>query len=280
MFMENYSYIDVHSHAHDKAYDEDRPLVIARLEKSKGVTITVGTDYEESLKAVSLAEENPLVFASVGMHPVDNRSEEFVPERYKDLAVRPKVVAIGECGLDYFRLQADKEAGYIVDIDAEKERQKKLFQAQIGLATEVGKPLMLHGRPSKGSMDAYDDMIDMLKPAKHASGGALTGNFHFFVGDIRILEKVQNLGFTVSYSGVITFAKEYEDVVRQTPLEMMHAETDSPYVAPQRERGKRNEPVYVQEIIAKIAEIKGKSVEEVTSALNENARRMFRLTGL
>lgn len=278
--MENYNYIDIHSHLHDKAFDDDRALVLARLEKTKGATITIGTDYEESVKAVNLAEEVSYVFASVGLHPVDNRGEDFVVERYKALAASPKVVAIGETGLDYFRLEADKDAGYIVDFDEEKKRQKDIFRKHIELAVELDKPLMLHGRPSKGSMDAYDDMIDMLRQAKHVYGEKVRGNFHFFVGDVRILEKVRHIDFTVSYSGVITFAKDYADVVLQTPLEMIHAETDSPYVAPLRERGKKNEPVYVEEIIQKIADIKGKTKKEVMEHLLQNAERMFHLTSL
>jgi TatD DNase family protein len=209
---------------------------------------------------------------------VDNRSEEFVKERYEGLARDEKVVAIGECGLDYFRLTEDKEAGFFVSEDDEKERQKKLFEAQIELAVAVNKPLMLHGRPRTGSMDAYDDMIGMLNAAKQKYGDKVRGNFHFFVGDSLTLEKVLALSFTVSFSGVITFAKEYQDIVQKTPLEMMHAETDSPYVAPSLYRGKRNEPLYVGEVVKKIAEIKGMPEEEVSAQLIKNGERLF-LTG-
>ena len=268
-------YIDIHSHLHDKAFDLDRERLIVELEKNDCITITVGTDYEESVKAVELAKESRAIFASVGMHPVDNRGEEFVRERYLPLAQEEKVVAIGECGIDYFRLQEDKEAGFFVEESSEKERQKKLFEAQVELAVEVNKPLMLHSRPSKGTMDAYEDMIEILRKAKHIHREKVRGNFHFFVGDTRMLEKVLALSFTVSFSGVITFAKEYEEVVRMTPLDMIHAETDSPYVAPVLYRGKRNEPMFVKEIVAKIADIKGKSEEEIALALLQNAERVF-----
>lgn len=269
------NYFDIHSHLHDKAFDEDRETVVATIEKLGIMTITVGTDFEESKKAVALAYESKNIFAAIGMHPVDNRTEEFVKERYEDLARDERVVAIGECGLDYFRLVEDKEAGFFVSEEAEKQRQKKLFEMQIELAVLVNKPLMLHGRPSKGSMDAYDDMVGMLNAAKQNHGAKVRGNFHFFVGDTLTLEKVLALSFTVSFSGVITFAKEYQEIVAKTPLEMMHAETDSPYVAPSAYRGKKNEPLYVSEVVKKIAEIKGLTEEEVTAQLVKNAERLF-----
>ena len=124
-------------------------------------------------------------------------------------------------------------------------------------------------------MDAYDDMIEMLKKAKRDHGEKVRGNFHFFVGDKKIAEKVLELGMTMSFSGVITFAKEYEEVVRFVPIEMMHAETDSPYVAPTAFRGKRNQPLYVKEVIAKISEIKGIDGEVVREQLVKNAKRIF-----
>lgn len=272
------NYIDTHSHLHDKAFDEDREKIIIEMEKMGVITITVGTDYEESKKAVALAQNSSAVFASVGMHPVDNRNEEFVKERYLDLAKDIRVVAIGECGLDYFRLEEDKKAGFFIQDEDEKERQKKIFAAQVELAVEVDKPLMLHGRPSKGSMDAYDDMLEIIRQAKHVHGDKVRGNFHFFVGNTHIAERILNLHFTMSFSGVITFAKEYEEVVRFVPLDMMHAETDSPYVSPATYRGKRNQPLYVSEVIAKIAEIKVKEVIEVKKQLLQNSFRVFGLT--
>ena len=142
----------------------------------------------------------------------------------------------------------------------------------------MNKPLMLHGRPSKGSMDAYEDMIEILHVAKRKHGERVKGNFHFFVGDIAIAQRVIDIGFTVSFSGVITFAKEYEEVVRFVPLTMMHAETDSPYASPVPLRGKRNSPLNVTYIVQKIAEIKGIKEEDVADQLLKNAQSMFGLT--
>jgi len=266
--------IDVHSHIHDKAFDEDRDTILAQMKEEGMMTITVGTDVEESKKAVACAEKYDNVWATVGMHPVDNREEIFDVELYRELLMHEKVVALGECGLDYFRL--DEFEG---NKDQEVDRQQRLFQEQISLSVETGKPLMLHGRPSKGTMDAYEDMIHMLMRAQDEFGiDAVKGNVHFFVGNIVIAQAFLKLGFTMSFSGIITFAKEYEEVIQSIPIEMLHAETDSPYAAPMPNRGKRNQPSYVQHTVAKIAEIKGLPLEEVKEQLVKNAHRVFGLT--
>jgi len=266
------NYIDVHSHIHDKAFEEDRESLISEMKEKGFATITVGTDLVESKKAVETAQIYDNVWATVGMHPVDNRTEIFDRAAYKELLIHPKVVALGECGLDYFHIQ--KFEG---NKDAEVDRQQRLFIEQIELAAECDKPLMLHGRPDKG-MDAYEDMLHILKNAKGRLGDRVRGNAHFFVGDLDIAKQFNELGFTVSFSGVITFAKMYEELVRTVPLDMMHAETDSPYATPVPHRGKRNTPLYVEHIYEKIAEIKGFEKEEVRMQLVKNAERVFGLT--
>lgn len=265
----NYAFFDIHSHLHDSQFDEDREKLLDDM-KSYGVgTITVGTDIAESKKAIALAEKYDHVYATIGLHPNDNREEEFNDEVYEILATHAKVVAIGECGLDYFRLTEG--------VEEEKKRQKDIFAKHIELAVKVNKPLMLHGRPSKGSMDAYEDMLDMLEEAKKVHGNKLRGNAHFFVGNIDIAQRFINIGFTMSFPGVITFSKDYDDVVRFVPLTLIHAETDSPYAAPIPYRGKRNTPMYVQEIVAKIAVLREQPMEEVRAQLLENAKRVFEL---
>lgn len=265
----SYAFFDIHSHVHDKVFDEDRDVLLAEM-KSYGIgTITVGTDIKESEKAVSLAEKYDHVYATVGFHPHDNRKELFDEKKYEALAIHPKVVAIGECGIDYFRLVEG------VNHDEEKKRQQEIFTKQIELAVKVNKPLMLHGRPSKGSMDAYEDMLTLLEEAKKVYGNKLRGNAHFFAGTIDIAQRFINIGFTMSFSGVITFTKEYDDVVRFIPLTLIHAETDSPYATPIPYRGKRNTPMYVQEVVAKIAVLREQPMEEVRAQLLENARRVF-----
>ena len=267
----NYSFFDIHSHLHDKSFDGDRDGVVSQM-KERGVgTIAIGTDIKESKEAVLLAEKYQHIFATVGLHPADNPKELFDEEAYEELAKNKKVVAIGECGLDYFRLKDN-----IADIvDSEKQRQKEIFKKQIALAIKLDKPLMLHGRPSKGTMDAYEDILFILENEKKNTGEKLRGNAHFFVGDIEIAKRFLFIGFTMSFSGVITFTKEYDDVVRFIPLNMIHAETDSPYATPVPFRGQRNNPMLVQEIVAKIAVLREQPLEEVRVKLIENAKNMF-----
>ncbi len=277
-----HNFIDIHSHIHDKAFDEDREAIILDMKEKGFVTITIGTDIIESRKAVETAEKYSNVWATVGMHPVDNRTEVFDRDAYKALLMHPKVVALGECGLDYRvpRSSLKKEESEVglakedLVSKAEKERQKNLFIEQIELAVQCDKPLMLHGRPDIG-MDAYDDMLFILKNAQTRLGNKVRGNAHFFVGDMNIARQFNDMGFTVSFSGVITFAKVYEELVRTIPLDMMHAETDSPYATPAPHRGKRNTPLYVEHIYEKIAEIKGLDKEVVREQLIKNATRVF-----
>lgn len=266
------NFIDVHSHVHDKAFDEDRDVVISEMKEKGFATITVGTDLVESRKAVATAEQYDNVWATVGMHPVDNRMEEFDKEIYKELLMHPRVVALGECGLDYFHIKE-----FEGNKDAEVDRQQRLFVEQIELAAECDKPLMLHGRPDEG-MDAYEDMLHILTNAQVRLGDKVRGNAHFFVGTPEIAKRFNDLGFTISLSGVVTFAKMYEEMVRATPLDMIHAETDSPYATPSPHRGKRNTPIYVEHIYEKIAEIKGLRKEDVRVQLVKNAQRIFGLT--
>lgn len=280
----NYSFFDVHSHVHDKAFASDRDEVIANMKSLTTGTITVGTGIKESREAVALADAHEHIYATIGLHPCDNVMEVYDDKVFEELAQHSKVVAIGECGLDYHYIEtffanmtnSEKESkGVSWGREEEKERQKKVFQSQIDLAVRVEKPLMLHGRPSKGTMDAYEDMLSMLEAAKTMHGGKLRGNAHFFVGNIDIATRFIALGFTMSFPGVITFSHDYDDVVRFVPITLMHAETDSPYATPAPFRGKRNDPTLVTEIVARISVLRQEPFEEVRLQLLENARRVF-----
>jgi TatD DNase family protein len=280
--MANYAFFDIHSHLHDKAFDEDREAVLLEMKEYGVGTIVVGTDEAESKKAIALSEQYDHVFATVGLHPADNVTEKFDKELYTKLAHHKKVVAIGECGLDYHYIESfferDIQSGKVTwNKDAEANRQQEIFEDQISLAISLDLPLMLHGRPSKGSMDAYEDMLHILENVHKKHGAKLKGNAHFFVGDIDIAKRFIDIGFTMSFSGVITFTKDYDDVVRYVPLSMMHAETDSPYATPAPFRGKRNSPMYVQEIAARIAVLRSEPFEEVRSQLLLNAKTMFKV---
>lgn len=264
-----YAFFDIHSHLHDKAFDEDRDTIISQM-KQRGVgTITIGTDMKESREAILLAEKHENIFATVGIHPADNIHETWNEEEFEKLAQNKKVVAIGECGIDYFHFKDNNES--------EKERQKDFFKKQVAIAVKLNKPLMLHGRPSKGTQDAYEDMLLILEEAKKEHGEKLKGNAHFFAGDLDIAKRFLDIGFTMSFSGVITFAKDYDDVVRYIPLSMVHAETDSPYATPAPFRGQRNNPLFVQEIVARIAVLRGEGMEEVRMQLLDNAKRLFNI---
>ena len=265
---------------HGKEFDADRAAVLSRMEEAHVATITIGTGSATSTAAIALAEQYTHVWATVGLHPADHVGEEFDPAAYRALAAHEKVVAVGECGLDYHYIETffekeKVERGITWNKDAEADRQKRFFEEQIELAIQVGKPLMLHGRPSPGTMDAYEDMCDMLGNAARTHGEKLCGNFHFFAGDISIAKRVLELGFTVSFPGVITFATQYDEVVRYVPLDMMHGETDSPYATPKPFRGTRNEPVHVREVYKKIAELRSEDGERVRLQLLANAKRMF-----
>jgi TatD DNase family protein len=286
-------YIDIHAHVNFKAFDLDRDAVMKRALENDTWVINVGTQIDTSKKAVELAHKyKEGVYAVIGLHPIHtdtsfhdeqelgaegqeftSRGEIFDKNIYRELLKDEKVVAIGECGLDYFHID-----------DGTIEKQKKAFIEQIELANEIGKPLMLHIRnnPEDATRNAYFDTCELLKRyAKvHPEEGGVKGVSHFFAGSVEDMKRFVDLGFYVSFAGPITFKPnlkicDYEKVIRETPLDRILTDTDSPYVAPMPYRGKRNEPSYVKEIVKKIAEIKGLSEEEAAEAIIANAKRLF-----
>lgn len=286
----SYKYIDTHAHLNINAFQADYRQVLESCREEGVLVINVGTQQDTSKRAVEIAEEADNCFAIVGLHPVHtsssyhdeqelgenmkgftSRGEEFDTDFYRELAKSDKVVAIGECGLDYYRLEADTKAV-----------QEKAFIAQIELANELGLPLMIHTRDAKGNSasakveagvgNVYDDTYEILKA--HAK---VPGNIHFYAGNYEQAKKFFDIGFSVSFTGVITFAKDYEEVVRNAPLDMIHAETDCPYVAPVPYRGQRCEPWMVKEVYKKIAEIRGEDEERVREQLIENAKRLYKI---
>jgi len=261
------SYIDIHSHLYFKDFDSDREELIGRMKEAGIATISIGTRLETSKESITLAERYSHLYACVGLHPGDVVSMD-VPEELEVLAEHEKVVAIGECGFDYFRLEGD-----YLDI---KKSQKKVFEHQVELALKVKKPLMLHSRPSKGSQDAYHDTLDILE-SYYKTNSELSGNAHFFAGDMDVLKRFLNIGFSVSFTGVLTFTHDYDELVRFAPLESLHAETDAPFVAPAPHRGARNSPEYVPHVVSAIARIKEEEEEIVKNTLISNARKLFKL---
>jgi TatD DNase family protein len=261
------NYFDTHSHLQLPQYDADRKDVIERMQHAGIWSIIVGTNDATSRAAVALAEKYSFLFATIGVHPTE--SEVFTKTHYEAIAKKTKVVAIGECGLDYFRKEISDED------TQETTRQQKLFEEQIRFAIDIQKPLMMHVRPSSGSTNAHDDALAILERYKKEHGDALRGTIHFFTSTYDIAKRYLDLGFHVSIPGVVTFAKEMEEVVRAIPLERLLSETDSPYAAPEPHRGRRNEPAYVTQVSHAIARIKHLPDEKVRMQLFVNAARLF-----
>ncbi len=287
-------YIDIHSHVNFKAFDDDREAVIARALDAGVWIINVGTQLDTSKKAIEIANQYESgVYAIIGLHPIHtgasfhdikelgeegkaftSRGEVFDIDAYRALLKDPKVVGIGECGLDYYRCEEESI-----------EKQKKAFISQIELANEFNKPLMLHIRNSPkestpllsgegvgGEVDAYADSLEILK--QYAK---VKGDVHFFAGTALDAKAFTDFGFTISFTGVITFTHDYDEVVKSVPLDMIMSETDSPYITPVPYRGQRNEPLHVREVVKKIAEIKGLDADLVAEQLLKNAKRVFGL---
>ncbi|MBP6912659.1 MAG: TatD family hydrolase [Candidatus Pacebacteria bacterium] len=274
-------YFDIHSHLNLKHLLDDQGGVIARMNDAGVGTITVGVDYPTSKLAIDLATKYENLYACVGLHPADNATEIFDYEKYLELAKHERVVAIGETGLDYFRLTGTDD-----EVARQKNNQKEIFIKHIELALEAGKPLMIHARPAKNSMDAYSDALDILESYKlKTESNNLTANFHFFVGDINIAKRIVKNSWTMSFDGPITFVNDYDEVIASIPIENIMAETDAPFAMPEPYRtafradpqssGKTCEPHMVTEIYKKIAEIKNLDQEECRLVINKNVERVF-----
>ncbi|MDE1874675.1 MAG: TatD family hydrolase [Patescibacteria group bacterium] len=295
-------FIDIHAHTNFSAFDVDRRDVVERALAAGIWMINIGTQRDTSRRAVDMTREFPEgVYAIVGLHPVHanasfhdaeelggagaahgstagftSRGEVFDKDFYRSLVHEggKKVVGIGECGLDYYRMPTDEE----------RVRQIVAFRAQVELAIELDLPLMLHVRSGKGG-DAYRDVLNILREYKKGlsatgDGAKLRGDAHFFAGTAEYAQEFLDLGFCLSYTGVVTFAKEYEALVRATPSDRVMSETDCPYVSPAPERGKgnkRNEPLFVTHIADKIIGIQGLDLESGRAQLVENAMRLFNI---
>jgi TatD DNase family protein len=272
---------DSHTHIHFPLYDNDREEVIARAKKADVKMICVGTQAETSESAIELAKKySQDIWATVGYHPnhlsddwyhdkkeqLGKNPEEFKIDNLRKLAENEKVVAIGECGLDYFRVTSDKR-------QETRDRQMKVFLEQANLARELNKALMIHCRPSKGTDDAYKDLVELLNPIPQT----LNPIVHFYVGSLDMTKKLVDMGFYFTFGGVITFARDYDESIKYIPLDRILFETDAPYVAPLSERGKRNEPAFILETAKKMAEIKGLEYDKILEITTENAQEIFKI---
>lgn len=253
---------DTHAHYDDRRFDPDRDELLRSLpEHGVGLVLNPGCDLESSLKAVDYAERYPHVYAAVGYHPenIEGLTDAQVSaglEEIEALARHPKVRAIGEIGLDYYWCKDPQE----------RKRQQELFRAQMRMAGRLGLPVIVHDR------DAHLDCLTIVEQYPK-----VRGVFHCYAGSVETAERLLALGYYVSFTGVLTFqnAKKAVEVVRRVPLDRLMVETDSPYMAPEPYRGKRNSSLYVYRMAETIAEIKGVPYEEVARVTTENGKRLF-----
>jgi TatD DNase family protein len=281
-----YIAIDSHCHIHFNAYRQDMAEVIARTQKGNVAMITVGTQRDTSKNGVDLASRTEGLWATVGLHPnhlfpvyIDEdeapfmtREESFDYAHYYELAQHPKVVAIGECGLDWYRIPENRS------LEEVKAKQREVFRQHLDLCEEVTKPVMIHCR------DAHQECADILEEYVKAGKLQRRGVIHCFTGTIAEAQRYHSLGFFTSLTGVITFPPKkssgesdtaLQRVVRALPLKWILIETDAPYLTPVPHRGKRNEPLFVLDVARSIAVLQGRTVDEVLEVTRANARRLF-----
>lgn len=251
--------VDSHAHLDASEFNEDLESVISSaLAADVQVILTVGGDLDSSRTAVSLAEAHPSIYAAVGIHP--HEAGRIEPDDLRELArlgSHDRVVAIGEIGLDFYRNWAPPD------------RQREVFVAQLHLATELGKPVIIHDR------DAHSDVLSILRAETPDRRGVL----HCFSGDLEMATQAMDMGFYLSFAGPVTFrkARRLHSLVTQLPLDRLLVETDCPSLAPHPHRGKRNEPAYLRLVATKIAALKSLSLDRVAQATTTNAQQLFDL---
>ena len=255
---------DTHSHLNLGAFDKDRYEVAQKCLDNNVWIINVGIDYESSRKAVEIAEHyKEGVFAAIGLHPENIGKENFEIERYENLAKSSKVVAIGEVGLDYWQF-SQKNPQLVNPLS---KKQKEVLWQQIALAQNLNLPVIFHCRK------AHQDLIAILEEAK-TKYSQLKGVIHCFTGNVTQAKKYLSLGFYLGFNGMI-FKMNLDNIIKKVPLSRILIETDSPYLTPPQEKEKRNEPIFVKYIAAKIAQLKNVSFKEIASLTSNNAQEFF-----
>jgi TatD DNase family protein len=282
-------FIDTHAHVNFNAFKDDAEEVIRRSLDNDTWMILVGSESKTSNRALHLANKYQRgVYAAVGLHPIhleetlvdsqeegnsycfQPRKEDFDYGSYEKLAKFEKVIAIGEIGLDYYHLDPKK------DIVAVKKKQQEVFAQQLLLARSLDLPVIIHCR------QAHDDLLGILEEFKKEYGHIIPtdrpwGVVHCFSGDEDLAWKYFKLGLFVSFTGLITFSKQWDELIRKIPLDKIMIETDTPYMTPEPHRGERNEPILVQYVAKRIAEIKNLKIEKVAELTFENARLLFKI---
>ena len=268
-------FYDTHAHLDYDDYQPDFADVLARAQVA-GITkiIAIATDFDSSRRALALAEKHPMIHAAVGWHPGNaHEAPADIRPELRELARHPKAVAIGECGLDYYRLPsapggASVPASQPENLDAAyKRKQAEIFQQQLEVAAETGLNVIIHQRSS------FDDLFAQIQPFATRTRGV----FHCFGESVERLQKILGLGWLVSYTGIVTFknGQNIRDAVAATPLGKFMLETDCPYLAPVPYRGQRCEPAFVKEISETVAQVKLCSLDELSAATCRTAREFF-----
>jgi TatD DNase family protein len=259
-------WLDSHCHVTAERFDEDRDAVLARArEAGVDTMIAIGSGYgvEGSRAAVELARERDDVFATAGIHPHDaDQLDDLGRAQLRAWLAEPRVVAVGECGLDYHYM------------NSAREEQRAVFAEQVALARELDMPVSIHVRGDDS--DAYDELLDIWIAE---GGGAVSGVLHCYTGTEAFAHRALDHGFDISFSGIITFkqAADLRQVAGSLPLDRLLVETDAPFLAPQGHRGRRNEPAWVTLVGEAIAAVHGLPVAEVAAQTTANARRFYRL---
>ena len=253
--------VDSHSHISMRQFDKDRDRVVERA-RGAGVVaiIDVGLDLESSRGAIDLSERYPDVFAAVGIHPHSaSQMKDDDVDGLAEMAQHPKVVAIGETGLDFYRNRSPREDQIVA------------FKKQLALARQLGLPVIIHSR------QANDEVMEILTDWAGGSEGPL-GVLHCFSGSGELARRYIEMGFLLSIAGPVTYAKSAAvEAARELPLDRLLIETDCPFLTPEPYRGKRNEPSYVSLVAERIAEVRGESADVVAQRTSENAIRLFQL---
>ncbi len=250
---------DTHAHYDEKRFDSNRDELLASMrENNVGLILNPGCDLETSLRAVSYAKKYDFMYAAVGIHPenIEDGWESSLDDIKKLAQNEPKVRAIGEIGLDYY--WEKEERG--------RARQQVVFRRQMELAKELGLPVIVHDR------EAHGDCMEITRKFPE-----VTGVYHCYAGSVEMARELVKLGYCISFTGVVTFknARKAIEVIRDIPLTRIMIETDSPYMAPEPFRGKRNSSLYVYRVAETVAEIKGIPVSEVEDITTENGKRLF-----
>jgi len=262
-------FVDSHAHLEGHRYDTDREQVISRAREGGIETIVaigIGDGPVNFDCGILLAEKYEFVYATIGIHPHEAKlADQAAFDRMEQLAKRPKVIAWGEIGLDYYYDHSPREL------------QQQVFLKQMELARAANLPLVIHCRPSDNSENAWDDCLRLISEQWVPSG--LGGVMHCFTGNAEQAKRALDMGFMISFAGNVTFpkAQQIRDAARMVPMERMLIETDSPFLAPIPYRGKRNEPMFVKEVARQIGELRGFSADEIGHQTTQNFYRFFSL---